>query len=250
MAKLVFSASDEVHIYLASLSDLVNKDWLNKAELLLNDQEQARFNNIKESRRRQEFLFGRYVTKSILSGYLHIPAAAICIQPDNYGKPRLVGNNHIQGLGFNVSHSADYFALAICQQGEVGVDIEIIKPQILPDIDTIAKHHFSVSEHDLLMNSSQDERLEHFFRMWTLKESVLKTIGLGLSCPLSSVVVNEKSEIYHFDFSDAIYNINRVSGQHWADKIPGYHLAVAKVGSLGNIKMTLLNTLDFTVCSK
>lgn len=244
MANLVFSATDEVHIYLASLSALSNTDWQDKAELLLNEQEYARYNKIKGSRRRQEFLFGRYVTKSILAYYLHVPAATICIQPDTHGKPRLVGNYHNQGLGFNVSHSADYFALAICPQGEVGVDIEIIKPQLLPEIDNIAKHHFSVSEHDILMNSAQDERLEHFFRMWTLKESVLKAIGLGLSCPLSSVVVNDKSENYHFDFLDKSQSVTVVNGQHWGNKIPGYHLAVAKVGALGNIKMTLLNCIS------
>jgi 4'-phosphopantetheinyl transferase len=96
-----------------------------------------------------------------------------------YGKPVLSGRPHIQ---FNVSHSGDWVVCAI-DSSEVGIDIEQIA-----DVDlSISEQFFSGDEHEDILKSASP--LERFFDFWTIKESYLKFIGMGLSEPLNSFSV-------------------------------------------------------------
>ncbi len=67
----------------------------------------------------------------------------------------------------------------------VGVDIEKIRP-----IDfAIAERFFTASEYRLLMDTAEQERLQLFYTLWTLKESYIKFVGKGLSIPLDSFAI-------------------------------------------------------------
>ncbi|HBL40403.1 MAG TPA: 4-phosphopantetheinyl transferase [Ruminococcaceae bacterium] len=95
------------------------------------------------------------------------------------GKPFLPG----QGSSFNLSHSGDYIALAI-GDGTVGVDVEQIDPRHFD----LAKRIFTQDESEWL-NRNESNKSERFFQLWTLKESAIKAVGLGLSIPLQSFSV-------------------------------------------------------------
>lgn len=86
---------------------------------------------------------------------------------------------NIPNLFFNPSHSEN---ISICafSEGEIGCDIEFIDKKKL-HID-ITKRFFSAYEQNFIFSdTSLDEQLERFYRLWTLKESYLKFIGVGLS---------------------------------------------------------------------
>ena len=104
---------------------------------------------------------------------------------DKNGKP------YIDGIFFNISHSNEYVAVAISDK-EVGCDIEKIT-----DINSdIAKRYFSPKEYEkIIACESEEEKKILFFRLWTLKESFLKAIGLGLNQPLNSFTINFEKEI-------------------------------------------------------
>lgn len=93
-----------------------------------------------------------------------------------YGKPYL--KNH-DNLFFNISHCHE---LAVCtvEECEVGIDAENIR-QWHP---RVAKRVFSDREMELF-NSSKNKN-EIFFRLWTLKESFVKAIGIGISYPMKT----------------------------------------------------------------
>lgn len=95
-------------------------------------------------------------------------------------------------LHFNLSHSDDYVVCAI-DKHEIGIDIEKID-----NVDKeIGRRFFSPLEvHWIQNSSSEDESLNRFFRIWTLKESYLKALGTGLYFPLNSFsVVSENGVI-------------------------------------------------------
>jgi 4'-phosphopantetheinyl transferase len=101
---------------------------------------------------------------------------------NEYGKPYLLNNNTLQ---FNVSHSRNWIVCAIDDQS-VGIDIEKIK-----DVDlSIAKRFFSKKEWNELQKKTGDTKREYFFDLWTLKESYIKAIGIGLSKPLDSFTID------------------------------------------------------------
>lgn len=86
---------------------------------------------------------------------------------------------------FNLSHSGTR-AMCVMSDMPVGCDVEKIK-----DADIrIADRFFSPAERSLLENrSSPADISEMFYRLWTLKESYIKCIGMGLSLPLGSFSV-------------------------------------------------------------
>ena len=96
-----------------------------------------------------------------------------------HGKPRLT---QPEGLFFNISHSGEW-TVAAFSDGEVGVDIQRVKP-----VDTrLADRYFAAEERKALARSECAQDL--FFRLWTVKESYLKALGTGLSRPLNSFTV-------------------------------------------------------------
>ncbi len=95
---------------------------------------------------------------------------------NEYGKPFLPNRKEF----FNLSHSGEYIALAV-SDGTVGVDVEKIDPAHF----SIAKRVFTADELAWL----RENESERFFQLWTLKESVIKAVGLGLSLPLQSFSV-------------------------------------------------------------
>ncbi|MGN1480405.1 4'-phosphopantetheinyl transferase family protein [Porcipelethomonas sp.] len=94
---------------------------------------------------------------------------------NKYGKPYLKNSD----LYFNISHCT---GLAVCsiESCETGVDVEFIRnypPRVL-------NRSFSLGEIDAVKNSARPD--ETFFRLWTLKESFVKALGIGISYSLKS----------------------------------------------------------------
>jgi 4'-phosphopantetheinyl transferase len=79
---------------------------------------------------------------------------------------------------FNLTHTGDFAACAILHGAPVGIDAEDIRRPI--DAAEIAARWFAPSERRLLEWLAEEKRAEMFFRIWTLKEAILKTTGHGL----------------------------------------------------------------------
>ena len=95
---------------------------------------------------------------------------------NSYGKPYLKNYSDVY---FNISHCCE---LAVCAVGksEIGIDAENIR-EYRPNV---VKRAFSEREQEILEKSEDKNR--DFFRIWTLKESFVKAIGIGVSYPLKS----------------------------------------------------------------
>jgi 4'-phosphopantetheinyl transferase len=74
---------------------------------------------------------------------------------------------------FNISHSHDFVVCAVSKTNHVGIDVEKIKPVDLND--------FKMGFRDKDWNNvlSADDRLKHFYSLWTKRESFLKAVGTG-----------------------------------------------------------------------
>ena len=99
------------------------------------------------------------------------------IEPEKYGKPYLPDMPEVH---FNLSHSGSY-AMCIVSPTPAGCDIEKIETR---SIDGVIRC-LSPSE-----QTAARESEENFFRIWTLKESILKLSGKGLGIALNSFEVS------------------------------------------------------------
>ena len=95
-----------------------------------------------------------------------------------YGKPYLPRRPDVQ---FSLSHSAGR-AMCVTADRPVGCDIQWTAPRDL----RIARRFFSEEEcRAIFAGETEEARQALFFRIWALKESFLKCIGLGLALPMN-----------------------------------------------------------------
>jgi 4'-phosphopantetheinyl transferase len=79
---------------------------------------------------------------------------------------------------FNLTHTRGFAACAILYGAPIGVDAEDIRRPI--DIAEMAARWFVPPERRLLEKLCEARRPEMFFRIWTLKEAIVKATGHGL----------------------------------------------------------------------
>ena len=184
MCRLVLAAS-EVHVWRIALD---RADWRQSlAPGLLADDEVVRAHRVRVEEDQRRFAVCRANLRMILSRYLDCRPADVRFRTGSHGKPFLDPATHGQRLRFNVSHSHELALVGVTAAGEVGVDIERVRP--LEDIDAIVARHFSLRERRAFARAAPADRLRTFFRRWTLKEAYLKALGVGLSGPLDAVDV-------------------------------------------------------------
>lgn len=80
-------------------------------------------------------------------------------------------------LWFNLSHSGDDIALLMSDEGEVGCDIEVIRPR--KNWQALANAVFSMTEHDELEREAPEERLAAFWRIWTRKRRSSNSVAVA-----------------------------------------------------------------------
>ena len=117
--------------------------------------------------RRVRWLAGRTLLTRALS-----PAPLPEMVFGEQGKPAFADD---RPLWFNLSHSGDDIALLLSDEGEVGCDIEVIRPR--DNWLALANAVFSVAEHHELEQETPEEKLAAFWRIWTRKEAIVKQRG-------------------------------------------------------------------------
>lgn len=78
-------------------------------------------------------------------------------------------------LWFNLSHSGDDIALLLSDEGEVGCDIEVVRPR--DNWRTLANTVFSLGEHAEVEAERPDHQLAAFWRIWTRKRPSLSNVA-------------------------------------------------------------------------
>lgn len=78
-------------------------------------------------------------------------------------------------LWFNLSHSGDTIALLLSDEGEVGCDIEVIRPR--DNWRFAGKCGIQPGEHAEMEAERPEQQLAAFWRIWTRKEAIVKQRG-------------------------------------------------------------------------
>jgi 4'-phosphopantetheinyl transferase len=111
--------------------------------------------------------------RKILAGYLQCTPAQVQFRRGPNGKPFLHGVNPPH---FNLSHSHDWCALAVAQDIELGLDIQVPHP-VNPSLWRRVLTPLENSQIAALPTAEQDAA---FFRCWTRKEAIGKADSQGV----------------------------------------------------------------------
>lgn len=78
-------------------------------------------------------------------------------------------------LWFNLSHSGDNIALCLSDEGDVGCDIEVIRPR--KNWPALVETLFSPTEQRQVARAPAEHQLALFWQIWTRKEAIIKQRG-------------------------------------------------------------------------
>jgi 4'-phosphopantetheinyl transferase len=154
---------------------------------VLSMEEKQRAERLREGRVREQFVAGRWFLRSLLGEVLGVAPREVVIRTGVHGKlyTPLIGD---RSVSFNVAHSRDTILIALCQQGDIGVDVEYHDAAV--DITGIAATAFHPNEIRRLATwTDESQRRRAFYRCWTQKEAVAKADGRGMGLSFSTFEV-------------------------------------------------------------
>lgn len=171
--------SGTLDVWILDLAALADDPGL--AEVLDAD-ERARAERFRVEAPRRRYVAARGAVRHLLGAYVGRQPETLGFAYGPAGKPRV---DPAAEIGFNLTHSRDVALCAVFGEGDVGIDVEAVRP--VRALDRVVERHFSPAERDLWTALPEAERLRGFYRIWTRKEAVLKTAGVGLTRPLERV---------------------------------------------------------------
>ena len=145
----------------------------------LDNEEQARRRRFRYDRPKREFALCRAALRSILCSRLGCANEQLAFGAAEHGKPFALVDGIAALVSFNVSHSGRHGLIVLAPQGRVGVDVEERAARI--DFDGVSELVFGPEEQADFAAARECEKLHLFFKLWTLKEALIKALGTGFS---------------------------------------------------------------------
>lgn len=154
--------------------------WM-EAWTLLSPDEQARAGRFHQDADRRRYVYSHAALRTLLTARLGCSSAALSFRRTASGKPELDGAS----LQFNLSRSGNLAIVGLCDGSAIGVDTEAVVEGT--DYEAIARRGFSPAEVEWLTAASGPERLHRFYRLWVVREALVKAWGTGLSVPAFTI---------------------------------------------------------------
>ena len=145
----------------------------------LDEEERARACRFVSAGPRRGFALCRAALRALLCDELRCSNERLAFGATEHGKPFAIVQGLPARIGFNVSHSGKHGLIALAPEGRLGVDVEECVPH--RNLDTLIETVFTPDERAELALIEGEDRHRAFFRLWTVKEALVKAEGTGLS---------------------------------------------------------------------
>lgn len=155
--------------------------------LWLNEEEQARRRQYPLPGSRRRFALCRAALRAVLCRRLGCSNERLSFGSSDHGKPFALVDETPAAISFNLSHSGKHGLIALVPHGRLGVDVEEYVPR--GDFDELSEAVFGPHEQSALARVRGRDKAQLFFRLWTIKEALIKALGLGFSLDVSQFEV-------------------------------------------------------------
>jgi len=174
-----------MYIYCLSLNNKIDRKVIDKLLELVDYEKKISILKYKKIQDMQNSLFSDLLSKYLIHKIYGIKFNRVKFMYNDYGKPLI---NCSEEIYFNISHSDNYIVCALDNKS-IGIDIERVT-----NIDLKIADRFFTKEELEYIHLNKIDKIERFYEIWTMKESYIKAIGIGLSMPLNSFsVINDQS---------------------------------------------------------
>lgn len=164
---------DRIHIWSAGYNDLDRHFRVLAGVISPKERDVAMtFTNTSDTRR---YILRHGVLRSILAQYTHQDPEQVAFVTGKNGKPALDPNGGSADVFFNLSHTGDKILIGVTQNRRIGVDIVNMEPSY--PFQESAEYILTPAEKRYLQSVEPALRYQVFFRIWAIKEAILKTTG-------------------------------------------------------------------------
>lgn len=176
--------SEPVYIYYTFCDQQLELNvWLQlMRELPVSLQHKAR--KYRRWQDQQAFVFGKLLLKKALKQFSYGEDCLEQLKTNPFNKPIL------PNIQFNITHAGHCVICALSKHIPIGVDIEQIKEIDINMFDKV----FCDQELSLIREAA--DPLYTFFSYWTIKEAILKCLGLGFSGDPMLISINRETVFY------------------------------------------------------
>ncbi|MFG1877466.1 4'-phosphopantetheinyl transferase family protein [Sphaerisporangium sp. NPDC049003] len=189
---------------------------------MLSDAERERASQLASPTDKHRFTIAHAALRAILGRLCGVRASRLTILTEAGGRPYLALPDGRPPLDFNLSHSGEWALVAVTPGSRVGVDIELIRPDL--DCLEMAKRMYQPAEVDRLHHTDPAARHTEYFALWSAKEAYVKAIGIGLA-GLRDVLVNREADAPHGTVLSRTHP-GALWPVRWLDAAPGYSAAL------------------------
>jgi 4'-phosphopantetheinyl transferase len=135
---------------------------------------------------RQRNLFGLLLLKMLWKKQFGQELELELLQTTAFKRPYLPNSS----VDFNISHAGNYVICALGSNLKLGVDVENRKEV---DFDDFTRTMNPTQWNQILAAA---DPVAEFFKYWSIKESVIKADGRGLSIPLTEIIIHPDTVSY------------------------------------------------------
>jgi 4'-phosphopantetheinyl transferase len=198
--RLLRLSDGEIHLWFTFPCEMGDPQKPASALSILDDEEKTRMARLYLPEGRHLFGVSHTMVRTTLSRYSDIPPGEWRFVKNTYGKPSIDPELDSSPLRFSLAHTRGLAVVAVTERADVGVDVE--RADRIVDAARLSSRFFSPEEATALQGMPPERLRGRFFLYWTLKESYIKALGLGLSLPLASFSFRLAGEYpFQIDFS-------------------------------------------------
>ncbi len=155
---------------------------LESSAATLSEDESRRAEALQSEQARRRWIADHGWRRRLLAARLgHTTPAEVTFTVSEHGKPALDGAS----LRFSASRSDGVAWYAVCDQAEVGIDVERIDRE--RPLDRLARRLLSTRERTQYETIPETQRADALYGCWTCKEAAVKALGSGLVFPLTAL---------------------------------------------------------------
>lgn len=183
-----------VRVWTASVADAPDPGGRQAFDPWLTGAERTRCDRFLQPHDQLAYAAAHALLRWALATHGGVPWAQQRIVTDVHGRPALATGAQASatdgvGMHFSLSHARGLVAVALAPGPRVGVDVENVAAR-RTDVASLADAALAPPERAWVDAAADDTvRRDRFFRLWTLKEALLKAVGLGLALPLRSIAL-------------------------------------------------------------
>ena len=164
---------DILHIWSARYSDLDR--YYPVLSRFISADEVTKAAGFKKSKDTQKYILRHGMTRAVLGQYIKKDPREIRFVHDGSGKPNLDPEGDAHDIRFSLSRTDEMVCLGISKKSRIGLDI--VKSDSRYPFFATAQYLFTPGERRWIAQMTPRGQHVRFFRIWSLKEALLKATG-------------------------------------------------------------------------